>query len=51
MYQWLPVINRLIPGSGITYLNVWDTPFLWWRIHRDHAAALVDAMSKETARG
>jgi len=46
----LPVINRLIPGSGITPLNVRELTLDWWMLYVHLAKAILDARKSNNRR-
>ena len=43
LYEWLPVVSHVIPGSGITPLNVYDLTLDWWRVYVRMAQQILDA--------
>jgi len=31
--RYLPDVQYLFPGAGISVFNVWDVPYVWWSIY------------------
>jgi hypothetical protein len=41
IFEWLPVIAMFFPGSGVTALTVYETPFNFWQLFVANAKAKV----------
>lgn len=41
--EWLPAINHVFPGAGITPFTVWSLSFEWWATYVSQARAYLEA--------
>ena len=42
MFQFLPLINRIFPGSGLTVFTVWECTYEWWRRYVDAVVTMIE---------
>lgn len=48
MHDWLPQIQYLLPGSGLTPFNVLRLSVDWWLEYVSVATSIIDANKKAT---